>query len=73
MANRLINVPKKEKDYQTEKNSIIQIGQLNGYNETFSKNIIELFNDVHISKFRTRKNFFDFSLPFYPNLTKSLS
>jgi hypothetical protein len=29
-ANRLINVPMTEKDYQTEKNNIIQIGQLNG-------------------------------------------
>jgi hypothetical protein len=41
MANRLINVPMTKKDYQTEKNIIIQIGQLNGYNVTFTNNIIE--------------------------------
>jgi hypothetical protein len=32
MANRPINVPMTEKDYQTEKNNIIHIGQFNGYN-----------------------------------------
>jgi hypothetical protein len=40
IANGLINVPMTEKDYQTENNNI-RIGQLNGYNETVTKNIIE--------------------------------
>jgi hypothetical protein len=84
MANRLINVPMTEKDYQTEKNNIIQIGQLNGYNETFTKHIIEKherrkyhnsFSTMCTSPNSEPARIFSrtFSLPFHPNLTKSLS
>jgi hypothetical protein len=82
MANRRINVPMTEKDYQTEKNNIIQIGQLNGYNETFTKNIIEnheqrkyhnSFSTMFTSPNSEPERIFSrtFSLPFHPNLTES--
>jgi hypothetical protein len=83
-SNRLINVPMTEKDYQTEKNNIIQFGQLNGYNETFTKNIIEKherrkyhnsFSTMFTSPNSEPERIFSkiFSLPFHSNLTKSLS
>jgi hypothetical protein len=84
MAKRLINVAMTQKDYQTEKNNIIQIGQLNGYNETFTKNIIEKherrkyhnsYSKMFTSSNSEPERIFSrtFSLPFHPNLTKSHS
>jgi hypothetical protein len=82
MAHRLTNVPMSPRHYQDERDKIINIGLLNGYNNKFTDDIIKkherkvLFQSCSTMFPRQNSQSTIFTrtiaIPYHPNLSKNL-